>query len=746
MKKRAILTTITGVAMAAILSVSPLQSINVLAAPVDTINTTVRGSSNIVDLTRYDTYKVRDAFYSLSDNSVNRMASEHFQIIWGNSNSTQIKIDDEFIKGNLTNLENIYAFYTQELGMKDIGVSGNQKFKTNLYISNTGLKAFEDNWAYMNTDREGFGFLFVSPGAMVVSDPNPSWVLPHELAHVFTYYQGGTIDYPWYEATANWFRDQFIGSEYYSYHGKKFGPYSDFFAPYLLNADYYVPHMLNWYDTWPLFLYISENPDNINGLGMDLIHKILENKQKDSSMYATIERLSGVPIKTILGGMSKRLATMDFSRQKFYLEHLNNETLREPGNREKLYTTLERADAQGYQAVPANKAPMQTGFNVIPLNVDLSKGGIEADFVNTSGVAGSDFRVTLVTSTADNKTRYSETFSNGKGSIALHGDEKAAYLVVCATPDNLKGYQTNWNSSTSESDTRFTYKVKITSLDGAPSQADNKAEEKAEPEKKTDNEEASREPENISNSKEENSQTKDEAKQPEKTPETNVTPETQKGNAQDSSTTGSTCANGQGNCNSDSKNTDKQGNCNSNSTCPNAQNNNSSTGSSVPNAQDNSTTGSTVPNVQDNSTSGMTAPNVQDSSTSGSTYDNSQGNSNSDSGWQVSDNTNTSYNPSNGDDQSGNTWNGQNSGFDPYSNDQFSGFDSSACNNWGTGYTPDTSGYTDGCPYPNNPGYDQTSQTSGYDTVDLDYLFEDDDDDTTWWNFIPNLIRKLFGF
>lgn len=95
--------------------------------------------------------------------------------------------------------------------------------------------------------------------------------------------------------------------------------------------------MLNWYDTWPIFLYISENPDNIKGLGMDLIHKILENKQKDDSMYATIERLSGVPIKTILGGMSKRLATMDFSRQKFYLEHLNNETLREPGKSEWQY-------------------------------------------------------------------------------------------------------------------------------------------------------------------------------------------------------------------------------------------------------------------------------------------------------------------------------------------------------------------------------------------------------------------------
>ena len=113
MNKKTLLSTFTAVGMAAVLAISPVQSIDIEAAPVNTISTTPVASSNIVDLTRNDAYKVRDAFYSLSDNSVNRMASEHFQIIWGKSNSTNIRIDEEFIKGNLTNLENIYAFYTQ---------------------------------------------------------------------------------------------------------------------------------------------------------------------------------------------------------------------------------------------------------------------------------------------------------------------------------------------------------------------------------------------------------------------------------------------------------------------------------------------------------------------------------------------------------------------------------------------------------------------------------------------------------
>jgi outer membrane biosynthesis protein TonB len=736
MRKKALLSTLTAVGMAAVLAVSPLQSIDIKAAPVNTISTTPVAASNIVDLTRNDAYKVRDAFYSLSDNSVNRMASEHFQIIWGKSNSTNIRIDEEFIKGNLTNLENIYAFYTQELGMKDIGVSGNQKFKTNVYISNTGLRAFEDNWAYMNRDREGFGFLFVAPGAMVVSDPNPSWVLPHELAHVFTYYQGGNIDYPWYESTANWFRDQFLGSEYYCYHGKKFGPYSDFFSPYLINADYYVPHMLNWYDTWPIFLYISENPDHIDGLGMELMHKILENKQQDSSMYATIERLSGVSIKTILGGMSKRLATMDFSRQKFYLEHLNNETLREAGNREKIYTTLSRPDNEGYQAVPANKAPMQTGFNIIPLNVDLKKGEIQADFVNTSGVQGSDFRVTLVTSTADDKTRYSETFSSGTGSIALHGDEKSAYLVVCATPDNLKGYHTDWNSKTTETDTRFTYKVKISATDGAAAPVEEKKEEATpEPEKTTEdkgNTEATPEP---VNNNDKNDKKEEATPEPEKTSDSkednskkNEAPEQKEDNKKkDNSDVLPTPDNG-GNAGNTGSTVDKD-------TASKSDNSGERVSEALPADEF----------YKDSNKKSNNKQNNNDSSSNGSTVDDSQRDDNSSQNNNDSNNNNDDWQQDNGNgngnwqQSDGNDWSW------PTPDDNSNGGNGQCGGNTGYNPAPNGPGYTQGCPYGNDWGYDQN--TSGYSTEDLDYfLGEDEDSDTSFWGVITHIFKKIFGF
>ena len=463
--KRLVATVMSFVIVTASLCTASVNGATKVYKTVNVVSTTT-SSKNISQLTSGDAYQVRDGIISISDNSVNRMASEHFQIIWGNSNSSNTTVNDDFIKGNLTNLENIRTFYIEQLGMKDICYSMTNslsvKYKTNLYVSNTGLSGFEDDWAYMSTDSEGFAYLFLNPDAMRV-DP-PSWVIPHELAHAFTYHQGGTIDGAWYESTANWFRDQYLGSEYYAYNGTTYGPDSDFFSPYMLYGDYYVPHMLNWYDTWPIFLYITENPDNINGLGLSFMQKFFSDAGSYSSMYEKIERLSGVSIKTILGGMTKRLATMDFNRQSHYLEELNNSLNADSGNYAKIYTTLGNVDSSGYQSVSASDAPMQTGFNIIPLDLSQYNGRITADFVSTSSASGADFRTSIVTMNSSNVTRYSNMISgNGSGSITLYGDETQAYLVVCATPDTLKGYQVDWNSSADDTDTRYTYKVKLSS-------------------------------------------------------------------------------------------------------------------------------------------------------------------------------------------------------------------------------------------------------------------------------------------
>lgn len=113
---------------------------------------------------------------------------------------------------------------------------------------------------------------------------------------------------------------------------------SDFFAPLILNSNWYFPHQKNWYNAWPILLYITENPDGINGLGMDFMYKLLHDKGNET-MFEKIERLSGQPLKEILAGYTRRMVTMDFSRQSHYLKYLDEQI--KNGNYDKIYSSLE---------------------------------------------------------------------------------------------------------------------------------------------------------------------------------------------------------------------------------------------------------------------------------------------------------------------------------------------------------------------------------------------------------------------
>ncbi|CAF1197605.1 unnamed protein product, partial [Didymodactylos carnosus] len=388
-------------------------------------------------------YQVRDGFYSLSNSSINRATSEHFQIIWGNKDTTG-SVNLEFIQGNLANLESIRLFYIEKIGLGDIGrtqdpaITGT--YKTNIYIALTGLDPSFDDWAYMGVDKDSFGFIMMMPGAMRV-DP-PSWVVPHELAHAFIFHNGGVVPYAWNEALSNFLRNEYLYSDYYSYGGTIYGPTSDFFAPYILNSEVHFPSAKNWYDSWPIFLYIYENPDYIIGLGKQALLKIMTYRKEETTYFKAITAVTHVSIKEILGGMARRMVTMDFKAQKYYLQHLD-ELLKIIGNREKIYTTLKNEN-DGWMVVPANKAPQQAGYNIIPLTIPLNTASITVNFQGTSTDKNADWRVSIVTVTKSNNT------------INLHGDEKGVYLVVVATPDFIPFIDIDKDGIT------YPYKVQVT--------------------------------------------------------------------------------------------------------------------------------------------------------------------------------------------------------------------------------------------------------------------------------------------
>ena len=98
-----------------------------------------------------DAYLVRDPFYNYS-NGYNYYESEHFQFIWGNSGDAS-KVTADFLEGNAKNLEACWDVYMEELGMAAPSESTNlylrdgNEYKTNIYLSGTGLSGMTDDWA-----------------------------------------------------------------------------------------------------------------------------------------------------------------------------------------------------------------------------------------------------------------------------------------------------------------------------------------------------------------------------------------------------------------------------------------------------------------------------------------------------------------------------------------------------------------------------------------------------------------------
>ena len=189
-----------------------------------------------------DALMTRDIWFADAD--VNRWESEHFQFIWGKNGADSAKITTAFLEENAKNLEACWDIYMNDLSMEpptqsvNMALRDGNKYKVNFYISGTGLQRFADDWAYMGYDDQGYAFMFCCVGAMQNS-PNPSWVLPHEFGHVVTAHQLGWNDNKyvssWWEAIANWYREQFLYSDYYQQWVTDPASGTDYFETYMKN-------------------------------------------------------------------------------------------------------------------------------------------------------------------------------------------------------------------------------------------------------------------------------------------------------------------------------------------------------------------------------------------------------------------------------------------------------------------------------------------------------------------------------
>ena len=392
-----------------------------------------------LNLSAEETYLVRDPFYNYSS-GYNYYETEHFQFIWGNSGESS-RVTTEFLEGNGKNLEACWDVYMTDLEMEapsqstNLNLRDGNQYKTNIYISGTGLSDMQDDWAYMSYDSQGYAYMFCCVDSMQYEPP--SWVLPHEFGHVVTAHQLGwnnnKYSYAWWEAMGNWYREQYLYSDYST---DETGHGTDFFETYLKNLSLTFPCGRDYYAAWPFLQYLTENPDDLAGYGTKFVKTLLQEGQVDEYPFDMVERLAEADLKDTLGHFAKHVAGLDFENGDSYRARLSELLSQGSWNWQQIYTMLEPVAglANTYQ-VPTERAPQHAGMNIIPLTV--TGDTITVTLNGQTNIAGADWRACIVQQMSDGSCVYSDLFSDGETmSAAAVSGAASAYLSVIATPDN----------------------------------------------------------------------------------------------------------------------------------------------------------------------------------------------------------------------------------------------------------------------------------------------------------------------
>lgn len=434
----------------------------------------------ITEDTVFHARPVRDNAYVVSAEKYNAYESEHFQILWGNKNNSVIT--QKWLEGNAEILESCWRLFIEEMGMSPPSLctrkSSDQQthYKVNLIVMGTGIAGYESGWAFGGIDSEGYAYMMCDVNALT---PSPqTWVTPHEFGHCVHFAQNyncwGSSPYlgPWYEAIANWFREQYLYSDYYT--SNQF--YRTDLSPlYLRSISLTAANGRAYYEAWPIFQYLMENPDNLEGYGEGFVVKLLQTGGASGYIYKMIEDLAEAELSETLGYFAAHMATLDFKNQKNYLAKMKSLVASGEFFWQQFYTMLEPVTGrENVYTVPTERAPQQAGYVITPLTITGDEIAVTLNgLIKEDGAA---WRACIVTVT-DDGTYYSKLFGDGETMTVSTEGVKEAYLTVAATPDlgkYVKYTIPTWNNASSEESIpfskkpRYPYEVTITGAEPSP--------------------------------------------------------------------------------------------------------------------------------------------------------------------------------------------------------------------------------------------------------------------------------------
>ncbi|KAK1961191.1 hypothetical protein LY78DRAFT_685047 [Colletotrichum sublineola] len=356
----------------------------------------------------------------------------------------------------LAMLEGAYECFVNTLGWRSSGLSFNPGsddgpyYKTNLYsVDDLGGAA-----GVMHSEAES-GAGWVEVVHTYLADPG---VTVHEYGHALHYHQRTWVNQQrtgaWWETVANWVADTYttsaICADARTKHNSPEGR-TLFDVNKVIGDSFQVivdgtANSGNYYQAWPFLTYLTNNPDNIEGLGKDTLHQMMVQYEQNSNETPlhTLDRVLGdkATAAEVVGRYWARMAYVDIAHQQ--AQEVFNQA------RDTINFANVDESGSGYTVKP-DRAPRYMGANIMPL---ATSGGQVDVKVTSSG----EFTATLVIK-GTNGVRY-VVLADGAGSAEVASGEEAS-LVIANTPKTLILYD-GFQLADSEANKGLNYSFTLT--------------------------------------------------------------------------------------------------------------------------------------------------------------------------------------------------------------------------------------------------------------------------------------------
>jgi hypothetical protein len=402
--------------------------------------------------------------------TVSSMESKHFRFLWNAAVTSNGSWTATMAQGTLRNAEECWQILCRKLGYREpcfaTGTTNGTRYKVNITTWHSGY------WAGLDGS---YGRLNITPDGLRV-DP-PTGVLPHEFTHVTQFHNTSSyVPGSWWEGHANYGRERYL-----QHFGALFpaNQRSGIDPTYLRCAHQILAHGRDYYLSWPLFLYLDENPDGLSDLGEGTNVKLWQQTQINEYPLMALERLTPTnSIKDVVGYFARRGATYNYSSKTDIQAALASfgQPLDNAATARWQFTDLvQRSDDTNWWRVPFEMAPMQGAYAIHEL-VPIGSGASRVVTVNFRGLPnsarGADWRASFIVISDTGVERYSTLWSNGLNSVTLAANENKVYLSVAGAPAQFytgapnQSFEGDFNDAlypyrSWPSKTRFPYELQV---------------------------------------------------------------------------------------------------------------------------------------------------------------------------------------------------------------------------------------------------------------------------------------------